>query len=106
MKGGYNRLMHPSDLFSDIVRLVSNFLSLFCIGQGALRSLKVLLRTIAPWLLGWGLGLGSNLQAASLVARTPSHDSELRYWLEKMITHHHFTVSEAASATGLSHQQI
>ena len=53
-----------------------------------------------------GAQAGINLQAASSVARTPSHDSELRYWLENMITHHHFSVSEAASATGLSHPQI
>ena len=106
MKGAYNRLMHPSALFSDIVRLVSHCLSLFCMGQGALRSLSAPVGTFVPWWLVWGLGLGSNLQAGSSVARTPSHDSELRYWLENMITHHHFSVSETASATGLSHQQI
>ena len=106
MKGAYNRLMHPSALFSDILKLVSHSLSLFCMGQVTLRSLSALVGTLVPWWLVWGLGLGSNLQAASSVARTPSHDSELRYWLENMITHHHFSVSEAASATGLSHPQI
>ena len=75
-------------------------------GQVTLRSLSALVGTLVPWWLVWGLGLGSNLQAASSLARTPSHDSELRYWLENMITHHHFSVSEAASATGLSHPQI
>jgi len=98
--------MHPSDLFSDIVRLVSNFLSLFCIGQGAWRSLKAPVGTLVPWWLVWGLGLGSNLQATSSKAGTPSHNSELRYWLDNMISHNHFSVSEAASATGLSHKQI
>jgi len=106
MKGAYNRLMHPSALFSDILKLVSHSLSLFCMGQVTLRSLSALVGTLVPWWLVWGLGLGSNLQAASSLARTPSHDSELRYWLENMITHHHFSVSEAASATGLSHPQI
>ena len=106
MKGAYNRLMHPSALFSDILKLVSHSLSLFCMGQVTLRSLSALVGTLVPWWLVWGLGLGSNLQAASSVARTPSHNSELRYWLENMITHHHFSVSEAASATGLSHPQI
>jgi hypothetical protein len=35
-------------------------------------------------------------------ARRPSNDDELRFWLQNMVSYHHFTPEEITAATGLS----
>lgn len=35
-------------------------------------------------------------------SRRPSNDAELRFWLENMVIHHRFTLSEMTAATGLT----
>ena len=97
--------MHPSALFSDILKLVSHSLSLLH-GSSYLEVSERPGGNACPMVACVGARVGIQPSGSLLLARTPSHDSELRYWLENMITHHHFSVSEAASATGLSHPQI
>jgi hypothetical protein len=38
--------------------------------------------------------------------RTPSNDTELRYWLENMVAHHGFSVDEVHAATGISKKTL
>jgi len=38
--------------------------------------------------------------------RQPQGDADLKFWLESMLTHHGYSVDEAAAATGLPHDQI
>jgi hypothetical protein len=38
--------------------------------------------------------------------RRPTTDAELRYWLENMVWHHHFTTEEITTATGLNPDEI
>jgi hypothetical protein len=39
-------------------------------------------------------------------ARRPGNDEELKYWLENMVRHHHFTTDEASAATGMSAGEV
>jgi hypothetical protein len=39
-------------------------------------------------------------------ARKPKDDAELRYWLQNMVWHHHFSTDEIAEATGLTPDDI
>jgi len=41
-----------------------------------------------------------------LAADRPRSDADLRYWLENMVWHHHYTVDEIAEATGLTPPDI
>lgn len=38
--------------------------------------------------------------------RKPAGEKELRYWLENMIRHHHFTTEEVVAATGLTAEEV
>ena len=38
--------------------------------------------------------------------RQPKNDSELEFWLRNMLVDHHYTLTEASAATGLSTQQL
>jgi hypothetical protein len=38
--------------------------------------------------------------------RRPAGETELRYWLENMILHHHFTTEEVVAATGLTAEEV
>src|SRR5206468_182700 len=50
---------------------------------------------------------GAVLMAAEPpAARKPKDDAELKYWLQSMIWHHHFSTDEAAAATGLTRDAI
>jgi hypothetical protein len=49
--------------------------------------------------LAFTLGLA---RGADPIARRPTNDSDLRFWLENMLVHHQFTREEAAAVTGLS----
>lgn len=39
-------------------------------------------------------------------ARAPRDDEDLRYWLENMFVHHHFTFAEMTAATGLAEDTL
>jgi len=39
-------------------------------------------------------------------SRKPANDAELRYWLQNMVWHHHFTTDEIKSATGLDENKV
>ncbi len=39
-------------------------------------------------------------------SRKPTNDRELRYWLENMVWHHGYTLSEISAATGLNEEDI
>ena len=38
--------------------------------------------------------------------RPPKDETDLRYWLENMVTHHRFQMDEVSAATGLSFKDI
>ncbi len=38
--------------------------------------------------------------------RKPKDDADLRYWLQNMVWHHHFTTAEVSEATGLSAAEV
>ncbi|MGE3803570.1 MAG: CehA/McbA family metallohydrolase [Gemmataceae bacterium] len=41
-----------------------------------------------------------------IAPRKPTSDRELRYWLENMTWHHHFSPAEVSAATGLSEDEV
>lgn len=47
-----------------------------------------------------------SVQSAPASPRTPQNDADLKYWLENMVWHHHFTTEEIRSATGLDASAI
>ena len=58
-------------------------------------------------LIGCGLVLlNSATHAANSQSRPSPNETELRFWLENMLVHHHFTLEEAVAATGLSEGQV
>src|SRR6185503_9237083 len=52
------------------------------------------------------LTLCGAVSGAESNARRPRNEEELRFWLENMISHHHFSAEEVSLATGLSPQEI
>lgn len=48
----------------------------------------------------------SSIQAGPVNSRRPANDVDLRFWLENMVWHHHFSTDEIVEATGLSPRDI
>jgi hypothetical protein len=66
------------------------------------------LRTIAAvWALAvvWQLPAPKLLVAAD-VARRPTNDDDLRFWLQNMLVHHQYSTEEVSLATGLTAEEV
>lgn len=61
---------------------------------------------LCPLLLFGMVFLNPGINAADSQSRRPSNETDLRFWLENMLIHHRFSLSETSAATGLSNQEI